>query len=278
MKDIKTCFNKNKNFTRRRNIIRRVFLCIFVLSLSCCTYNRYFYYQKHTPRIEVLGNFFILKQEITNRVLAETVKKNYFTLSSREISKELCDSMHLIKDVLIRKYIFPEFKIVVYVKEKTIWAKIKERNLNNNNFNLLTDEGDVIIPDYIDVALLPKQLVTVVYKGAPFPTKKTFSFLCNINRVFRQELNLAVSNYSVDRYNDLVISTPNGLNIKLGKLEEKALKRVSMLKEVLPIIKQMSYQAGYLDLTLERGATFKNSLIDKGKFNPFENRMRKAKN
>lgn len=250
---------------RRRNVIRRFFLILFV-AIYLIFAIKIFLIPTYKPlKIEVINNLLIQTNYITHVVLDQVDSKNFFLISPNKISNYLLNTTDLIKNVVVRKYTMPECKLIVYVKEKDVWAEMLLDNFRNKKRYFITCEGDLIPIDYVNLSVLPQNLITIYSNFGIVPSS---SDLCDLKRIFDLicfGMHLKVSNFFLDDQGYLEIFLGDGLKIKAGKMDGDLLKRVSQLKEALGAIRGRSYKAEYLDLTLESGAVFKRLSIDRKK-------------
>lgn len=241
---------------RRRNITRRIFLILFVICFCFFAYKIYRLPFKDKISIQIVNsellNTGFLLDEIKNKI----EDKIFFSISSNDISNRLLTICPLLQDVVIRKYIFPECKIIVYVIEKNIWGKISKQD-NSSEVTFVTDEGDLVMPFQIDISLIPDNLIPVYLLEANVLSAHELRILKNNFDTIQHDYKLKIEKAQIVKNKILEIVSVHGSRIKIGKINEEMNNLVSMLNESIAIINEREYFPEYIDLSLENSVVFK---------------------
>ena len=276
MNFIENNLSKRRNlYRRRRNVIRRLFLTLFVVFLVLFIYKIVLISKKNPPTIEIVGNVLTQATYVINKVSQQVSNKNFFLISSKDISRDLIKTTTLLKNVVVRKYLVPKSKIIVFLKEKIIWAELllsKAEGKKNSLF--VTDEGALVPVDYLNLNCLPKKLMPIYNNTGVVPTKNSLCLLKEVFDILHNDFLVSVSKLVITSTFDLEIYPHESFKIKAGKLDGGLLKRISKLKVVMNAINKRSYLVEYLDLTLDSGAVFKKYSEEKKKFSLFQKNNR----
>lgn len=271
MEKIEYYISTRRNYYRkRRNLIRRLFLVLVVVCYLFVGYKIFLISKEPLPKVEIIGSFLIQDKYIIDRVVQQISNKNFFLISPKKISNDLAQSFLLLKDVVIRKYLIPEPRLIVFLKEKSIWARLVIELPHNINKNMLiSNDGDLLSEEYLNLTQIPKNLLPIYVNDANLLQK---SHLCILKKVFdilEKDFNLRIKNFLITNTFDLEIYPQSSFKIKAGKIDTDLFKRISMLKEVMKAINEKSYLIEYLDLTLESGAIFRKYIEEKKRFGLF---------
>lgn len=253
---------RKKFYVRQRNNTRRILLVVFLFCYLFLFYKTSLLPKNAMLEVVIVNNNLIDRDFIVQAVLNHVSTKNYFFVSPRKISNELIESFSLLRDAVVRKYLVPDSKIFVFIKEKKLWSKlIVDKRNELKEFNLITEDGDIVPLNYVNLNLLPRNLLPV-YTNLEI-NKKQFLLLKNVFDMLRKEFKFNVSDFLVTKPFDLEIRSVEGFRIKAGKIDDEIIKRVSKLKDIIALIKERNYVIEYLDLTLEGGAVFKKYSEDR---------------
>lgn len=251
--------NRRNVYRKRRNNIRRVFLFLFVVVFFCFINKLLSLPLKKAIKIEVINNKLIKDSFIESQVSDFIKPKNFFLINPLEISKTLKNSEKEFEKIVIRKYIIPECKILIFVEEKSVWGKLIEHDKAGkliNGFKLITDKYDLLTLNNLDLSKLQKELYVVELisndglKFSPLPKVKL------VADTLANDFKMPVSKFLILEDNNLEIFMKSGLRIKSGIIDDDILKRILKIKDILALVKYESGNA-YLDLTLDSGAIFK---------------------
>ncbi len=251
--------NRRNVYRKRRNTIRRVFLFLFTVVFICLINKLLSLPLKDIVKIKVINNKLIKTSFIETQVFNFIKTKNFFLINPLEISKTLKDNERGFKKIVIRKYIIPECKILVFIEEKSVWGKLVEYDRSGkliNGFKLITDECDLLTLNYLDLSKLQREPYVVelispqVLESSSLPNVKL------IADTLADDFKMPVSKFLILKDNNLEIFMKSGLRIKSGIIDGDILKRILKIKDILTLVKYESGNA-YLDLTLESGAIFK---------------------
>lgn len=255
---------QERNFyRRRRNIIRHIFLILFVISFLFF-WNKVFQVSKTIiPEVEIISNFLLNKSFIVEQINLQIKNKNFLLISPVQITKYLYSSIGLVKKILVRKYLFPKCKLFVIVKEKKIWA-----TLSNSKNAFVTDEGDIVPAFYLNLNLLPKNLILI--DSASTLGKPSLNILKRTYDTLSKRFSFFVSKFLINNKLEIEIYSKDNIRIKAGQLDNNLPVRVLKLEKILQLIKDHSYSIEYLDLTLDKGAIFKKQTDLKKKTSLFK--------
>lgn len=254
--------NKKHQYIKRRNEIRRICLLFFTVTFFYFFYNIFFTRVDSSYVVEIKNSIYHNKQYLIDIISDYLKNKNFIFISPREISDNLNKSTGLISEVVVRKYIVPNFKLIAFVKEKKILGRLI---LNNNKDPdslafapfYITNEGDLLPLKLLNFQSLPQKLINVLIPDNRIPAKSVLFTLNEVVDRLKSNFHLLVTRIYLDKKNNLEIHTDSGLRIRLGELDSDVFKRITKLQGILGVLNQKSYTNGYLDLTLESNAVFK---------------------
>ena len=247
-------------YRKRRNILRRLLLVLFVLIMFLLIQKSFYLQRSLDPKIEIVNNKLIKTSYIVDFLSKELNKKNFFSLSTRDISKKLCNMCPLLKNIVIRKYLYPEFKIIAFVKsEDKIWGAIKSSYNNSGQLiNYITIQGNEISSNVLNIDLLPKNIIHLYLDTNISLSKDKFIELYKIIDYVKNKTYLKLEKVLINKNSELNIFTPH-FYIKFGCLSDDPLKKLNWLVDSLKLVNDKQYVIEYLDLTLESGAVFKET-------------------
>ena len=256
-----TIYQRRNSLRRRRNIIRRIALflsVIFFIFLGSSIYSAAF---KITPDIQVINNKVSDVENLKNTVNNLVSGENLFLISPRKIRNELVQTNKLLKEVVVRKYIFPKYQLIVYIDEKKIWSEIFSITGDELASFFLTDEGNVIPKSFVDLNLLHNQLIPVLCDHLDSIDTDAFFTVRNVLDIVYKKFGLQINKTTISNDLELTLVTNDGLNnellIKAGMIDNELFKRISRLEESLNLIRQKAYLVEYIDLTLENSVDLK---------------------
>jgi len=184
-----------------------------------------------------------------------------FLISPGKIRNELVQTNKLLKEVVVRKYIFPKYQLIVYIDEKKIWSEIFSITGDELASFFLTDEGNVIPKSFVDLNLLHNQLIPVLCDHLDSIDTDSFFTVRNVVDIVYKKFGLQINKATISNDLELALVTNDGLNnellIKAGMIDNELFKRISRLEESLNLIRQKAYLVEYIDLTLENSVVLK---------------------
>lgn len=244
-------FDKRNSYRRRRNVIRRIFLILFVVLLTFLLYQIILIPKKCNLKIEIANNS-LANTEIIIKSLNEYLNhKNFFLIYPNQLSEYLLKSNKLINELLIRKYVFPEYKVIVFIKEeKKIWAKLKDEYISN--------EGDIIPVAHLNLVRLPQDIVPISLEGS-YLTREQFMILKNIYDLLTRKLKIVVNKLVIKNNLSLEIYLNDEYVVNAGLINSDLVSRILNLQNLLQEVKKSSHLIKYLDLTLENGAVLREN-------------------
>lgn len=248
--------SRRKHYRDRRNTVRKIF---FFLFLIWSIYSVYFVSQipnKKILTIELSKNYLVKDVYITQNISKHIVGKNFFFLSPRILAQDLLLSCGLFKDIVMRKYLLPELKLVISVKEKQLWGRLVASN-TDNALLYVTNEGNLVNGDYINLSFLPRNLVLIFCTNSKFASEATLIRLKNTLDFFKTNLKITIDKFLITERNTLEIYTDNSIKIDAGYIDSNLLDKITKLSDILNQIKKKSYLIQYIDLSLENGAVVK---------------------
>jgi cell division septal protein FtsQ len=271
--------NRRRQFKKRRNLIRRFMLFSLLLVFCFLSYKIYEIALITKPNISIKNNFLLSSSFLNDFIEQKVIDENFFFMNPRSLSNDLVEKVPLLKNVVIRKYLLPENKLIIYLIEKKIWAKVFFNDSSSPPEDVfLSDNGDFIVNDYLLKENIPQPLVKVYLSKLNTPDKKALLQLKKIYDMVTSRVELPISALLIAKNNEVSIFTNFGFQIKCGKLDEFTKERILNLKKipkVLDSLKTGYYKSGYLDLTLENAAVLKSNNIlqeeDKNKKNQKKN-------
>ena len=259
MTDFQTNFLlRRKYYRERRNTVRRFLFFLFLILLFWLVQFLIQIPNKRPVTIELSKNCLLKNEYIIQTISKEISGKNFFFISPRILTKNLLSSCGLLKDVVIRKYLLPELKLLVFVKEKQLWGKLIN-NTGENNPVYVTNEGNLVSGDYINFDLLPGDLILVFCTNNKFVSEATLLLLKDTLNFFNTSLKIQINKFLVTDRNTLEIYTDNSIKIDAGYIDPNLLTKITKLKGILNQIKKNSYLIQYIDLSLENAAVIKKA-------------------
>jgi len=255
--------SRRKHYRERRNTVRSFLLLLFSVLFISSMYLVLKIPNKKPITIELSKNYLVKNEYIIQNITKQLSANNFFFISPRSITKNLLLSCGMLKDIVIRKYLLPELKLVVFVKEKQLWGKFispDNSKIFGSNLVYITDGGDLVSGNYLNFNLLPSNLVLVTCnnklasESALLILKEAFDF-------FHNNLKIKVNNFFITDRNTLEIYTDNAIKISAGYVDANLMPKITKLGDILEQIKKKSYLIQYIDLSLDNGAVVKK--IDK---------------
>ncbi len=235
-------------------MVRRFFLTLFVFIFLFCLYYVFQISYNRKIKIEVSNNYLVKSEVVIRSVSSLTSGKNFFFIYPSKLSENLVSSYGLIKNVVIRKYLIPELKISIFVKEKNLWGRLI--TLANGTV-YITDEGDLVKSDYINLNLLPSDLTLILINNNVNVTKNTLLILKDVHDFFENLLKIKINRFIVTDRNILEIYTDNSIKINAGYIDKSVLEKIVKLSDIFNQINKQSDLIQYIDLSLENGAVIK---------------------
>lgn len=251
--------NRRSKYARRRNLIRKLFLVLFLAVFIWLFYLLQLKASTATTRIDILGNKLALSSCIQDLVLREINHSSFFLLSQKAISLKLINSIPLFRSVVVRKYLIPENKYLVVVKEKNIWAKLlfyKDDFENVLSSAFLSEDGDVLSKDCLDLNLLSSELPLVYCDKNSLFQKPKFFILKNLFNDLKK-INLPIEKFVINSTLDLDVYTSDGFCVHVGRIDQDLQSKLAKLYDLLNVIGRNTFMIQYLDLTLEKSAILK---------------------
>ena len=249
---------RRKHYRERRNTVRRAFFFLFLILFFLSLYFTLQIPNKKPVTIEISKSHLLKDVYLVQKISSQVKDKNFFFISPRAVTKNLLSSCELLKDVVIRKYLFPEFKLLIFVKEKQIWGKLVD-NIGGNNFVYITNEGDLISENYINFNLLPENLTLVFSVNSKPLSENTLLILKKVLDFLNTNLKIKISKFLITDRDTLEIYTDNSIKIDAGYIDSNLLTKITKLSDILNQIKKKSYLIQYIDLSLENGAVIKKA-------------------
>lgn len=255
--EINLSLRRNK-YRKRRNIFRRLFLFLFILSIFFI----FFYFNsiaKKTPDIKiVLPQNHYVNEELLLKAVSENISGvNFFSTSTKSVSEFLKVNYPLFKQVVVRKYMIPSMRLVVVIQEKDIWGEVVDEISGKLRISYITDSGDLVSSKFLDLPPLSKSLIQVYPdKGCSFQPQTFLSLKMAVDKI--KDVDFLIDKLSINRENELSIyQKESGLQVIAGKIDNGLLDRVGRLKESLNIISENSLMVKSLDLNLDSSAILK---------------------
>lgn len=245
----------------RRNIIRRFFLILLLIVTFYSAYKIYTIPTSKNLEIVVNNNHLTNSDFIVKEIESYISKKKFFFISPREISSDLIKSFSLIKTAVVRKYLIPEYKLIILIKEKPLWAEC----FSGLNKSFITEDGDVIPLTYLNINNTPKDLLSIYLSSKLMLPRSCFNYLRDAYEVIIKKTKIEIKKFQVSDKLSLEIYTANDIKINAGKINEELSNRVLRLGDVLKVLKEKSYLVEYLDLTLDNSVIFKKQVENKDK-------------
>lgn len=267
--------NKRNQLRKRRNVIRRIFLVLFI-SISVLFFRVLFAYPYNKLlEINVINNKYVNDKWLKEIVLKNANNKNIFIVSPRYISKVIVSELSLFKAIFIRRYFFPKPKIFIVLNEKNIYSKVYFKN----DLFYMTDEGELINPKYLNLTKLPSDLISVYIDERPNVfSKNIFSTISRLSRSL-EKLNIKVLKFLLDKKTNLFVYSTEEQIICLGMVNNgEVLQNLMLLQPTLELIQKNSVMMKTIDLRensyailrkeSDNSSKNKKSLLDR--FKPFK--------
>lgn len=235
---------------------------LFTSLFVCFIFNVYSLPLKNKLSVYVNNSFFVKPEYVREYVLERVMQQNFFFISTRDISSSLIKSAPILKSVFIRKYVYPELKFIIFLKEKDIWGELFLKNIETSSKPLyLTEDADILSANYLNLENLPLKLAKIYVYSKELPSKKTLLLIKQNQEILVNKIQLPVKLFLLTEKNDLEIYSNFGFKIKCGKVDDFLYERILNLNKIPKIfqgIRNGEYRSGYLDLTLENAAVLKD--------------------
>lgn len=254
--------SRRKHYRERRNTIRRFLLVLLFLMAVLLLYFVFKMPNNKQIKIEISRNKLVKNEFILKSTSRQIQGKNFFFISPRILAKNLLVSCCLLRTVVIRKYLYPELSLAVFIKEKGLWGKLES---SDGTLRYITDEGDLVSNSYINVSLIPSNLTLVSFRNNNDVSVITLVMLKDILNFFDSRLKIKVNKFFITDKNTLEIYTDNSMKINAGYINSKLFDKITKLSSILSQVRKKSYLIQYIDLSLERGAVIKKKENHKDK-------------
>ena len=255
-------YQKRNKHRRRRNLIRRMFLVLFIVVIIFFVFKIYSLQYRKNIEVSVLNNSLVNLDYLNSEINKHIKNKNFFLISTRDLSNRLIDSCGLLSDVVARKYIFPKYQIILLTVEKKIWAKVV--SISNNVLSYVTDDGELVDPLQVNINLLPEYLTSLYLNNKKHLNADAYQIIKEMINMIHGEYNLRVekaivtNDFELNIICDDLVNEVKGLKINLGRINNELINRTSdRLSRALELIGDRGYLVEYIDLNLDNSVVFK---------------------
>jgi len=259
---------KRTEHRRKRNVIRRFFLFVSILIIAIFLYQLYLLPAKTDIPVVFEKNKLLNTELIKSQVEEYVNGKNFYLISLNKLSKEILDSCTLLKNIIIRKYIFPKCQFVAYVVEKDVWGMLKP--LSGSNYGMtyfISSEGNLILPEYVVEENIEDILILLTAKNSDDLTPVVLNIAMKNLLLMKDKFMLEIKEVSIEEDNKMTITCMDDLIIKAGKINDGLYERTGRLQKALEIAHDKGLVLQYIDLTLEKSVVFKEKDITTDKSN-----------
>lgn len=255
--------SKKHKYRMRRNIVRKFLL---VLTTAIVFYLSYLLYKlpvNKNVHIEVVNSKYSNSEYIALNIQDNLSENNFYLLSCNKLSEELLAKNKLIRQAIVRKFIFPKVSIVAYVLEKNICLNVfYVDRFGDKEQGYLLEDGYIIDPFYVRENVINKNLPNLYLSFNHLPSKALlFQLVDFYDRLVKSKIN--IKDVYCDSKMNLKILCHGGLLVYLGKLDETLYSKIHKLKESLAFIQENNYKVEYIDLSLENSAVVRVSVDGK---------------
>lgn len=244
-----------RSYTKRRNYVRRIILVLFVLFFIFLANYFYSLAFRDDIKIEVFNNKLVNNEFLVDLINNEISKKNFYLVNQRKLSNLLHNSLPLLSEIVVRKYLIPECKFQIIVSEKQLWSKLNVFSQEVHTFYLTVD-SDLVADEYLNSDLIPLNLVMITLPKIDLLNNNQLNLLKKLSDRINN-LKLVVDRFVINDDLSLNIYTLDGFLINVGKIDENIFKKIDKLNTLLNIISEKSLMVRYLDLDLETSAVLK---------------------
>ena len=269
--------DKRKFYLKRRNFIRRIVL-VFLVFLSGFIFFRIYNLPKHhSVKIEFYGNKLINNVLLQSQLYSYIENRNFYLISPRNLTSYIVKTFPLIEDIAIRKYVFPEIKLIVSFKEKQVWGKIYSSGNSPNDY--VTNQGDTISLGQINLDNLPSNILNIYLEKDYVLTVSFLSLLKTfIDEIYKNKW-IKISEIKLNKKNEIELVSSMSLNpmlkIKVGQIQNEMKIKLQRLDNVIMLVNENDYCVEYLDLNYDGSAVIKTcsdkNKNKKSKFKIFKN-------
>lgn len=252
--------SRNINFSKRRNKVRAFLLFVFSIMLLSFLFALYKKVLFKPIQIQIENSITTKEQNILRDVKQIVQNKNFFLISPKEISLALKISNPTLKDIVVRKYVFPSNKLLIFVaSEKEVWGKLVclEKDKLLNLIGYVTSDGKMIYKEQINEDKINDKLVLLELADCSYNKvyidKNMLVDLKEILKLLTSKYKLEVNKVQVLPSMDLYVYLESGLKINLGKADNTVFSRVSMIEGIKSFINNLEY----LDLTPQKIVIYK---------------------
>lgn len=265
MESLEYNIQKTRNKHRKqRNFVRRITLAVFILFFILFLRHLYLKPFKSTVDIEILNALFSNKEYILSEVEKQIKDKNFYQISPIQVSHYLIKNCKHLSNVVIRKYIFPKYKIIVHLDEKEIWANVVIPDESKKNYFACND-GSLALPLCLCIEMLPKDLIDVEINVPDALNQDELVILKDALSVIEKDYGIVLDKVTLTSEKKIEILCKNGLLIKAGEINKNLPKTIQKLENTLAVIEEKQYEVDYIDLTLEQNIVVKKASKKDGK-------------
>lgn len=246
---------------KRRNVTRRLFLFLLITIIILSILQTYKISKSVLPKIVIENNKLINPEYLTNIVLENISNQNFIFISPRILSNKLSEMINMSKKIVVRKYLFPELKIKVIVKEKNLWAAVTTSTVSAANWLYISDEGDLVNATSLITSKLPKNMFPVYVSNINKISKHAFNLLKDVYETVVNKNQISIKCFKISKSLDLEMITDNGLTIKAGKIDNDIQKRILKYFDISMLLGEKTYLVEYVDLTLDNAVVLKKQTL-----------------
>lgn len=248
---------KRQQYRKRRNVVRKIFLVSVLFFVVMLVGLLLSVEKKSTFRMEIYGNKSLGKECVLPVIDSLVKNKNFFFFSPKMVSAKLFDIFPILKVAKVRKYLLPDKKLLIYIKEKELWGQFNLFISNKTIKYYVTDYGDLVSVEGLNQNYIPAGLILIFSQKQI--SKEELMLLKRISDFFIRNLGVIIERFALNQKSELEIYTDSAIKIRAGVLKEELFEKIKMLTGVLRTVKEKAYLIEYIDLTLDKGVVIRKS-------------------
>lgn len=255
---IKIVKNTSRN---KRNSIRRFLLFLFFCLFVFFIFKIFNYAVSKKIEIKIYQSEFTNKKLLQGQMQNYLERKNFYLVSPKEIKKHLLLKFPILTNAVIRKYIFPEMILVVYVTERNVWGILKAFESGNLLYEkYIADDGVFINRSLLSDKIKRYSFINLVTFNVKL-TGKDFKIVKKSIDFLSEKYKLKLSTININSSYDIEFICSNSMKIKAGKLDEDLIQRLVKIEPAIEVINKNAYTIDYLDLTLDSSILLKKPVF-----------------
>lgn len=254
MDNIEYKLQKRRNhFRKRRNVLRRVLLIVLMLFFIFGVYKLYKFPEGKRIKIRIFNSQITNNHELKS-LIKLGVSNGFYGLSTKDLSRSVLNEIPVLKNIVIRKYLFPALEINCYLNEKAVWGKYICEDEGHDVYIL--DDGEKTLAKYLNLDNLKESELKKLCFKQEISNEKMQSLMQILDKIDKQKI-VIINKVTLAEDGNIQFVTDENVLIKAGKFDEDLTERVSKLNDAITVVQQKDYKVSYIDLTLDNSVAIK---------------------